>query len=354
MFRSARLKLTAWYVLGIMLISIVFSIVAYWALTPEIRRGMYMQALHAEALGRGQGTDGNEQPPAFTPRGPFIKVFPGPPRAFDPQLFAEAQSRVATRLIILNIGIFILAGATGYFLSGRTLRPIEEMVNDQKRFVADASHELRTPLTAMRTEIEVALRDKGLDAASAKDVLQSNLEEIGKLQLFSDHLLTLGRYQSAANNREFTEVKLIDVVEKAYQEVQPLAEAKNTEIQSDIDDIAIKADKESLTKLFVIFLDNAIKYSNENGKVFINAKALKNEAIINIQDFGIGIRASDIPYIFNRFYRADASRSKTNVSGYGLGLSIAKSIIDIHNGKVNVESTPDQGTTFTITLPLKH
>lgn len=354
MFRSARLKLTAWYLLSIMLISIVFSFAAYLGSTSEIGRGMLRQALRSAQLAEHAQEMGTSTPPEYFSGAPFARDFPRQPRIVDAQLFAEAQSRMASQLIVINIGIFILAGAAGHFLAGRTLKPIEEMVDEQKRFVSDASHELRTPLTVMRTEIEVALRDKGLDAASAKDVLQSNLEEIGKLQLFSDHLLTLGRYQSTANNHEFTEVKLVNVIEEAYQEVQPLAETKNIEIRSDIDDIALEADRGSLAQLFVIFLDNAIKYSNENGKVFISAKDIKNKAVVSIQDFGVGIRASDLPYIFNRFYRADVSRSKTNVPGYGLGLSIAKSIIDTHNGEVDVESTPDEGTTFTITFPLKH
>jgi signal transduction histidine kinase len=289
----------------------------------------------------------------LVPGDPFMRRLPESSSAFAEQLFEEAKMGMAYKLVRFNLGIFVLAGAAGYFLAGRTLRPIETMVDEQKRFVADASHELRTPLTAMRTEVEVALRDKEFDTTYAKEVLESNLEEIGKLQQLSDYLLTLGRFQNANKNRNFTEISLIDVVNEAYQDIEPLARAGHIEIQSDIGDVALEAEKESLAKLLIIFLDNAIKYSPSNGKIILRAQAIKNKVVITVQDFGAGIRAGDLPYIFNRFYRADASRTKAKVDGYGLGLSIAKSIIDTHNGKVNVESTPNEGTTFTIILPRK-
>lgn len=353
MFRSARLKLTAWYLLSIMMISVLFSLGVYQGAVLEIRRGLRAQALRViQEQKLIPGIDRDAIPPEFDRfhRVPSLRLS----SEFDEQLFAEAKRRVAFQLVVFNLGILALAGTAGYFLAGRTLKPIEEMVDEQKRFVADASHELRTPLTAMRTEVEVTLRDKNLDAASAKEALESSLEEIGKLQLLSDKLLMLDRYQNATNGRSFTAISLADAVEEARQSVLPLAREKNIEIQGEIENISLEADKESLTELLIIFLDNAVKYSNENGKVIVRTITEHNKAVIAVQDFGIGIRASELPHIFNRFYRADASRSKTKVQGYGLGLSIAKSIIDMHNGKVDVDSTPNQGTTFTIILPLKH
>jgi len=353
MFRSARLKLTAWYLLSIMVISVLFSLGVYQGAVLEIRRGLRAQALRViQEQKLIPGIDRDAIPPELDRfhRVPSLRLS----SEFDEQLFAEAKRRVALQLVVFNLGIFALAGTAGYFLAGRTLKPIEEMVDEQKRFVADASHELRTPLTAMRTEVEVALRDKSLDAASAKEALESSLEEIGKLQLLSDNLLMLDRYQNSTNGRNFTTISLTDAIEEARQSVLPLAREKSIEIQSEVENISLEADKESIAELLIIFLDNAIKYSNENGKVIVQATTANNKAVIAIKDFGIGIRASEIPHIFSRFYRADASRSKTEVRGYGLGLSIAKSIIDMHNGKIDVESIPNQGTTFTVILPLKH
>ncbi len=257
------------------------------------------------------------------------------------------------QLLSFNGAMFVLAGMAGYFLAGRTLKPIENMVDEQKRFVADASHELRTPLTAMRTEVEVALRDKGFDTPYAREVLASNLEEIEKLQQLSDSLLMLGRYQNTGSKRSFKDVSVLKVVEEACQNVKALAANKHIEIESTIDDIAVEADGDSLVKLLTILLDNAIKYSNPDGKIIVRANPIKNKVAISVKDFGAGIRASDLPYIFKRFYRAEASRTKTKVEGYGLGLSIAKTIVDMHSGTIDVESVPDNGTTFTITLPRK-
>ncbi|HEY3374492.1 MAG TPA: HAMP domain-containing sensor histidine kinase [Candidatus Aquicultor sp.] len=256
------------------------------------------------------------------------------------------------QLGVLNLGILGLAGLAGYLLSGRTLKPIEEMLDEQKRFVSDASHELRTPLTAMRTETEVALLCNKLDPADAKEVLESNLEEIGKLQLLADNLLTLGKYEAATYKLNVANVDLAEVFEDALERVRPMAQARNIELESSINSsIVLHADKEPLTRMFVIFLDNAIKYGLENSKVIMSAHTLKNKAVISIQDFGIGIFADDLPHIFNRFYRVDTARTKTGATGYGLGLSIAKDIIDLHHGNVAVTSTPDEGTTFTVTLP---
>ncbi|RJX18297.1 MAG: sensor histidine kinase [Ammonifex sp.] len=355
MFRAARLKLTAWYLLIITVIGVLFSLVAYSGLTFEVRRGLGLQALRAvieREKARAPGE--NALPPSFMERRSGARAIPPHTPVFDPQVFAETKRRIALQLVFINLGLLTLSGFAGYFLAGRTLKPIEEMLNEQKRFTADASHELRTPLTAMKTEIEVALRDQSFDKDQAKDLLQSNLEEIDRLQFLSDHLLALSRYQKDRDSRDFEEVSLAEAFAEAAVKIQPLAEAKSIQILSDVQDISLEADKDGLVKLFTIFLDNAVKYSPENSKVNVAAAVRKNKVVITVQDSGIGIRAGELPYIFNRFYRADASRTKNQVHGYGLGLSIAKSIIDKHNGKVEVSSTPEKGTTFTIFLPQKH
>ncbi len=349
MFRSARLKLTVWYLLSIMVICIFFSLAVFQGATFEINRGLRMQAMRDSAAREAL------QDPFHHPFGrdfgsPILREL-APGSALDYQLFEEARRRVALQLLSFNGAMFMLAGMAGYFLAGRTLKPIENMVDEQKRFVADASHELRTPLTAMRTEVEVALRDKGFDTPYAREVLASNLEEIEKLQQLSDSLLILGRYQNTGGKSSFKDVSLPNVVETARQNVKALANNKHIEIEGTIDDVAVEADGDSLAKLLTILLDNAIKYSNPDEKIIVRAYPVKNKVAISVQDFGAGIRASDLPYIFKRFYRAEASRTKTKVEGYGLGLSIAKTIVDMHNGTIDAESVPDKGTTFTIILP---
>jgi len=353
MFRSARIKLTAWYLLIIMVISVFFSLLVYRGLISELQRGLRVQVMRNMSHIERSERAGEVPPHEFFQRSPIQRgLWVVPP--FDSQVFEDAKRRIALHLVYVNLGILGISGLAGYFLAGRTLRPIEMMLDEQRRFVADASHELRTPLTAMKTEIEVGLRDKNLNAELAKELLQSNLEEVDELKLLSDDLLSLSTYQKENNNREFENVTLEEVFDEAYGTVRALAQEKHIEVHREFGDITLEANRQSLIKLFVIFLENAIKYSPEGRTVNLTAALKKNRVVITIQDQGIGIRASEIPYIFNRFYRADASRSKNQAPGYGLGLSIAKSIIDIHDGKVDVASEPDKGTTFTLALPLKH
>lgn len=336
MFTTTRIKLTGWYLLIIMVISTVFSIGIYRLLTVEIERGLRMQRFRLEFPGRLPGS------------GSFMF------RAVDPELLFEIKERIILRLVGINAVIFFVTALSGYILAGRTLKPIEEMVNDQKRFIADASHEIRTPLTSMKTEIEVALRDKKLKLHNARNLLTSNLEEINKLQEFSNYLLTLSRYQNVSVKLTFDTLSLSSILEGAVKKISPLAKKKKITVQKELEEAKIEGNFASLTELMTILLDNAIKYSKEQGRVSLRSKVGKNHVHIQVEDFGVGIKEDDVPYIFNRFYRADTSRSKSYRDGYGLGLSIAKSIVDLHNGRITVESTLNKGSIFTVFLPMKH
>lgn len=336
MFTTTRLKLTGWYLLIIMVISTIFSIGIYRLLTVEIERGLRMQRYRME----------------FPGRLPSSRLFPF--RGVDPELLIEIKERIIWRLVGINALIFFVTALSGYVLAGRTLKPIEEMVEDQKRFIADASHELRTPLTSMKTENEVALRDKLLTIKDAKKLLASNLEEVDKIQRLSNYLLTLSRYQNTASDLTFEKIRISQVLKHAVDKVSVLAKKKKISIQKEIEDIEIEANSVSLTELVNILLDNAIKYSNEYGTIYLRTKVRKTSVNIQVEDYGIGIDPDDLSSIFNRFYRADSARSKTSTDGYGLGLAIARSIVDLHNGKITVESTLHKGSVFTVSLPGKH
>lgn len=268
------------------------------------------------------------------------------------EIISFAKGRFALQLLIINGGILFLAGAAGYFLAGKTLRPIEVMVDEQKRFVADASHELRTPLTSLKTQVEVALRDKKLKLKDAKELLRSNLDEVNKMKYFSDSLLELSRYESDGKDIDMEEVDLREAVELAIERNLPQARNKKIEINDELTDATIKGNPQSLVELLSILINNAVKYSPENKKIEVNLKKRKGKVIIEVTDEGSGITAKDIPYIFDRFYRADTSRNKSKTDGFGLGLSIAKSIVDIHNGDIKVESEVGKGSKFKILLPV--
>lgn len=269
------------------------------------------------------------------------------------EVIQEANERLLYILIAINLAIFGLSGAAGYFLAGRTLKPIKEMVDEQNRFITDASHELRTPITSLKSEIEVNLRDKKLTLAGARKLLESNLEEVNNLQYLSDNLIKLAQNQNPGSIK-FEEVSLLEISREALKKVEKLAKRKKITIENNIQNDVLEADSQNLIELFVIFLDNAIKYSAQNTKINLFSKKSGNSVILEVKDQGLGIEKKDIPNLFDRFYRADQSRTKLDVNGYGLGLSIAKQIIGKHSGSIEVKSELGKGTTFTIKLPINH
>lgn len=344
-FHSARLKLTLWYLLIIMAICTIFSIIIFRALTLEVDRFERAQRFLIERRLR----EGNFHfmPPPTDGR-VFIFSADDP---LNPELIAETKQRILLMIIAANLGILTIAGGLGYFLAGRTLRPIQDMIDEQNRFITDASHELKTPLTALRSEFEVALLDEEkLDSHESKQLIKSGLEEIMSLQKLAENLLTLTHQQKKSHFQIPQKVSLLEIVELAIKKIIPLAKKKHISINNLIDDFMINGDTQSLTELFVILLDNAIKYSTDHDKVTLRTKKIDGRVQIEVKDIGNGISKKDLPHIFKRFYRADTSRSRS--SGYGLGLSIAQQIVKMHDGTISVESTVRKGTKFTISLPL--
>ena len=335
-FKSAYLKLTLFYVLIVMLISVIFSIVLFNVSSRELNFGL-----------RRQSDIFRNLPPRNTP---FQSLEDLEKIRID-QL-ETSRINLGLNLIYLNLIILGLSASLSYWLAKRTLQPIEEMLETQRRFTADASHELRTPLAAIKTEIEVNLRNKKLNLQDAKDLLRSNLEEVGKLENLSNALLRLAQYEEG-KNLIFEKISLEEIIVEAFQRIEKSAQNKEIEFENYLQNLKIYGDRASLTELFVVLLDNAIKYSPKKSKIFISINKLKNSSNVEIRDQGTGIKALDIPYIFNRFYRADPSRSKTQTNGYGLGLSIAKKIIDLHKGSIKVSSQPDKGSIFTVMFPNK-
>lgn len=334
-FKSAYLKLTIFYVLLAMAVSIAFSIAIYNISSGEIESGLGRQNRVLRDIPINSGS--MSQLPNFD--------------QLREQQLSESEGNLKSNLIYFNLLILILSSGAGFLLAKKTLQPIEETMEAQNRFTADASHELRTPLTAMRTEIEVNLRDKNLNLSQAKVLLNSNLEEIGKLESLSNALLKLARFQKAGKDT-LRMISLEETVVEAFEKVEALAYKKSIEFDNDLKDIRVKGDYKSLVELFVILFDNAIKYSPEKSTISIKMQIRDDKAEVSVSDQGTGIKASDLPYIFNRFYRADTSRSKEKVEGYGLGLSIAKSILELNKGDISVSSHPGKGSKFTVKLPL--
>lgn len=351
MFQEARLKLTAWYLLIIMLVSTFFSLAIYVGISRELERGFRRAELRLRAQEFNISL-----PPHFSD---VPEDLPVPLRETAPHFFVlmedleAAKKRLALGLLAVNGFILGISAMAGYVLAGKTLKPIETALEEQKRFVADSSHELRTPLTALKTSLEVALRDKKLSLSQAKKVIKSNLEDVDGLQGLAHKLLALANLQSNGKNLDFRKVDMAGVANQAYRKILPLAKAKKIELKTKLVKQTVLGNTESLEEMLLIFLDNAVKYTPKGGKVELIAKTPGKNLIITITDTGIGIAKKDVPHIFDRFYRADQSRSKQKADGFGLGLSLAKRIIELHHGSVTVASAVGKGTTFTIKLPLK-
>lgn len=332
MFESARIKLTVWYLLIIMIISLSFTAVIYRLLDREVVRFAHQQRLRIERR-LTDGCPSIAQPP------------------LDAELVSETKHRLLMSLLFVNASIFVAAGGFGYVLAGKTLNPIKAMVEDQNRFIGDTSHELKTPLTSLKTSFEVYLRDKKKNVKKADQLISESISEVDKLQSLSESLLQLSLYQQPVAQQSFETTSLVKVVTTAIQKVQPLADEKDITLKPPTKDATVWGDAQMLVQLFVILLDNAIKYSPQKSAVSTQITQKSGHAQIVVADTGLGIAEADIPHIFDRFYRADQARTKTNQGGYGLGLSIAHSIVSTHQGTITVTSKLGTGSTFIVTFP---
>ena len=265
-------------------------------------------------------------------------------------VYQEAKTRVFDRLVFTNLFILVGGGALSYYLARRTLKPIEDAHAAQSRFTADASHELRTPIAAMQTEIEVILMDPNITLTKTKKVLLSNLEELIKLTALTEGLLKMAQLENGDMPQE--DIAVSKLVSDAINRVQPAVDAKHVKLATTNNTVAVVVgDPSNLTEAIVVLLDNAIKYSPDKTEVRVQVRAADKQVSIEITDQGMGINTKDLAHIFERFYRADTARSKTQTDGYGVGLAIAKNIVELHNGTISAKSKQGKGATFIIQLP---
>lgn len=330
MFHSAALKLTLLYLAIIMALSIGLSVALYRVSSAELARS------------------------ASRPVDLYNLIF-GPDKVGDvrdlsSQQLEKDRGRLKFNLLLFNIGVLVVGGGISYFFARRTLAPIEENLEMQKRFTGDASHELRTPLTAMQAEIEVALRNRSLTKNESVELLKSNLEEVAKLKSLSEGLLSLATTTGKDTPHEPLSIKA--ATSEAISQVSKRAQAKKINFSITTKDLRIRGNHQQIVNLLSILLDNAIKYSAKGSHVKLSAKRDNKHVLISVSDQGQGIAKQDLPHIFERFYRADTSRTKNQAHGYGLGLAIAKKITDHHKGTIAAKSVPSKGSTFTVRLPL--
>jgi len=220
------------------------------------------------------------------------------------------------------------------------------------RFTADASHELRTPLTLMRTTAELALRGEP-PQQEYRESLEQILAELERTSHLVENLLLIARADSGAAQLHLSDMDLTQTLREACLQAVPLFEAKHIQFDKQIPDhsIAVKGDPQALRRLFLILIDNAVKYTPTSGSVNVSADQTNDSAVVTVTDTGIGIPSDDLPHIFERFYRVDKARSREQ-GGAGLGLSIGRWIVESHRGRISIDSEASTGTKVRVRLPL--
>lgn len=267
----------------------------------------------------------------------------------------EIESLLSLLRTALLVGVVALGGffLISLLLSGLALKPVAEAWEQQRRFVADASHELKTPLTVILTNTGILLSHQGDTIEQQQKWVEYIRDEAQRMRGLVEDLLFLAKSDAGKERTpDLVPADLSELTWSALLPFEPVAFEQGVSLESDIaENLSISGRGEQLRRLVAILLDNAVKYAGEGGRVTVAlSPAEKGGACLTVTNTGPAIPAGHLPHLFERFYRSDNSRARTS-GGYGLGLSIAKSIVDGHRGSISVSSSETEGTTFTVKLP---
>ncbi|WP_304406727.1 cell wall metabolism sensor histidine kinase WalK [uncultured Clostridium sp.] len=266
------------------------------------------------------------------------------------------QEQMLNQLLKTFIGVGVLSLIVLFFISlyftNKAINPLEETFKKQKQFIADASHELRTPLAIIKTNISL-LKENDLETIKSQrkwlDYIDS---QSNRMSTLINEMLSLANLDVKKNSEEKININLSKMLSDILLVFEVIIFEKGLILEEKIkDNIFINAESNQIKKLISILMDNAIKYTNDNGKISIILRSEKNRAKLIIKNTGEGIRKEHLEKIFERFYRVDDSRDR-KTGGYGLGLSIAKAIVNDNNGKIHAESIINNETSFIVELPL--
>lgn len=309
--------------------------------------------------------------------------------------FRESRERFETTLLILAPIALLLAALGGFWISGRALAPVARITNEARsisianlstrletppvkdelqrltltlnemleridgavkrmvQFTADASHELRAPLTLIQTAAEFSLR-RERTRDDLVEAMRKIVRESGRTSRLVENLLLLARADSGADALRLTPTDICASARSAAEQAMTLAEPKGIRVSANISagPILVDGDDQALSRLWLILLDNAVKYTSEGGQIGFTVRPVDGDAEVIVEDTGVGIAAAEIPHIFDRFWRADKVRSRS-LGGAGLGLSIAQSIVERHYGTIEAHSELGMGSQFVTRLPLR-
>ena len=273
-------------------------------------------------------------------------------RTRDP---ASLEIQLATpEQTYLNVYVALLErpdGPAGAVIVMHDLTPMKRIDSIRRDFVANVSHELRTPLASIKAMAETIVLRGRKDPKTVEEFAEKITAEADRLTALSDDLLDLAKIEAGRRPIRAEEFALSEATARIASELRPRAEQKAVELSVEVPDgLRVSADREAVHQILANLVDNAVKYTHPGGQVCISASSEGEWVSIKLSDTGIGIPATDLPRIFERFYRVDKARSRSG-GGTGLGLSIVKHLVEAHGGKVTVESSPGAGSIFTFTLP---
>src|SRR5881392_3852223 len=263
----------------------------------------------------------------------------------------NAEHHLEVSAVPMKNDAALTTGAVVLFHDITQLKRIDKVRSD---FVANVSHELRTPLSILRGYIETLVDNPKTSREELSRILQVMERHSKRLGLLVDDLLSLAQLESSNTNLEIDQVRLSELFDHVVRDWKGKLGKKNLKVVVDLppDAPVIRADGTRLQEVLYNLLDNALKYSRENGEIRLQAAGRGSEIVLSVSDNGIGIGKDDLPRIFERFYRADKARGR-ELGGTGLGLAIVKHIAQLHGGRVEAESELGQGTTIRVVLPLK-
>jgi two-component system, OmpR family, sensor histidine kinase CiaH len=269
----------------------------------------------------------------------------------------EREKEMLSHLLIVfsfgDLFSVFLAVIAGLYLANKAFIPIKKTWDQQQQFVADASHELRTPLSVMKLNLEHLFRHPDHTIEQESETISQVIQEINYMTRMTKDLLTLARSDADQLDMVKTPTRFDHILNQVVKDFKALAQLKDIDLQSEIPTpIEMLGDSERLKQCVVVLLDNALKYTKSQGVITVAANIRNGKAILDITDTGVGIPEEDLPYIFDRYYRGDKSRTR-QFEGTGLGLSIAKWIIQSHGGKIRVTSKVGIGTHVQVSFSLK-
>jgi two-component system phosphate regulon sensor histidine kinase PhoR len=263
----------------------------------------------------------------------------------------NADRHVKMSAVAMHDHVDLTTGAVVLFHDITQSKRLDQVRSD---FVANVSHELRTPLSILRGYIETLVDNPQTSRTELARILQVMERHSKRLGLLVDDLLSLAQLESSTTNLEISQVRLPELFDHVLRDWKEKLGEKNLKVMVDLppDGPPIRADETRLQEVLYNLLENAVKYSRENGEIRLRAERRASEIVFSVKDDGIGISKDDLPRIFERFYRADKARTR-ELGGTGLGLAIVKHIAQLHGGHVEAESEPGRGTIIRVLLPIR-